>query len=71
MTELTKSEIAKSDCIVVENVLFLRREIEPGATVKSIVPLLTIIEIQQGLDIKRVRQMERAQNYLSEAINWN
>jgi len=55
----------------VEPVLFVRREIEPGASIKAIIPLLTVIEIQNGLNIKRISDLNKAYEILSESLNWN
>jgi hypothetical protein len=55
----------------VEPVLFVRREIEPGASIKAIIPLLTVIEIQSGLNIKRVHDLNKANEILSESVNFN
>jgi hypothetical protein len=66
------NRIGKIDMLeCVENVLFVRREIKPGANLKAIIPLLTVIEIQNGLNIKRISEMNRASEILSESVNWN
>jgi hypothetical protein len=71
MNDIFNNTIAESNCIPVENVLFLRREIKPGANLKAIIPLLTVIEIQNGLNLKRISEMNRASEILSESVNWN
>jgi predicted HAD superfamily phosphohydrolase len=71
MNDIFNNTIAESNCIPVENVLFLRREIKPGATLKAIIPLLTVIEIQNGLNLQRISEMRICEAILSESVNWN
>ena len=71
MNDIFNNTIAESNCIPVENVLFLRREVKPGSTIKSVIPLLTIIEIQNGLNLQRISEMRICENILSNSINSN
>ena len=71
MNDIYNNTIAESNCIPVENVLFLRREIKPKATLKAIVPFLTIIELQSGLNLQRISEMRICENILSNSINNN